>query len=185
MHRVTALGLVLALSLSVAPALAQRAAHASSEYLGHVGRGLVAARAGDRVGAMTAFQQAVQLQPERPEAVCHIAELARLNDDLPRALEGYRACARAAREANEQRWIARGLHGIASTLERIPDRLGEARTAWQDYVAFADGAAAVASPAVGRARMAAIDAILELDRVSAEVRQRAEARAAEAAQPAQ
>lgn len=181
MHRFAALALLLALTLPVAPALAQRASPASPEYLAQLGRGLVAMSAGDRVGAMTAFQMALQLDAARPEAVCHLAELARMNDDLPRALEGYRACARAGRNAGEPSWIARGLHGAASTLERMPDRLAEARTAWQDYVSFADGAAAVASPAVGRARMAAIDAIVELDRVSAEVRERAEERARQAA----
>lgn len=182
MHRSVALAAVLVLTLSASSALAQRAAPASPDYLAHLGRGVVAMGAGDRVGAMTAFQQALQLDGSRPEAVCHLAELARMNDDLPRALEGYRACTRAARSASEPRWIARGLHGIASTLERMPDRQAEARAAWQDYVSFADGAAAVASPAVGRARMTAIDAIVELDRVSAEVRARAEARAAQAAQ---
>ncbi|AKF11637.1 hypothetical protein [Sandaracinus amylolyticus] len=180
MHRVALAVIVLAASLVVASRVEAQAPPASAEYLGHVGRGIVAMSAGDRGSAITAFRQAAQLQPARPEAVCHIAEVERIDGDLAAALQGYQACLEVARAANDARWTARALHGVASTLERMPDRRADARVAWQEYVRFADGAAAIASPAVGRARMSAIDAITELDRTSAEVAQRIRERAAAA-----
>lgn len=175
MARSALVTLALALcALVTAPAVAQT----SSDYLTHLGRGLTAASAGDRAAARSAFRQAVQLDGARPEARCHLAAIERLDGDLPAALEAFQACLTAARAANDPRWTARALHGVASTLERSADRLSEARAAWQEYVRFSDGAAAIAPPAVGRARMAAIDAIVELDRTSAEVRQRIAERAA-------
>lgn len=181
----TALFTLVALLAPALPVAAQAAqtgsAPASPEYLAALGRGLTASRAGDRGGAIAAFRAAVQIAPSRPEAVCHLAEAQRASGDLAAALEGYQACARVARAASDARWTARGLHGIASTLERTPERIDEARAAWQEYVRFADGAASVASPAVGRARITAIDQVIELERVTAEVRQRIAAREAQRA----
>lgn len=145
-----------------------------------LGRGFAASAAGDREGALAAFREAVALDPSRPDIVCHLAEAQRLAGDHEAALEGYRACVRIARAANEPRWIARGLHGIASTFERMPARLLEARGAWQEYVVFADGAAAHASPMLGRARITAIDQVIELERVMVDVRARIEERRASA-----
>jgi hypothetical protein len=50
--------------------------------------------------------------------------------------------------------------------------LDEARAAWQEYVRFADGVAAVALPSLGRARITAIDQVTELARIATEVRER-------------
>lgn len=185
-------GSVLALVLLVLPSSALAQGVPESEqtpdmiYAAALGRGLTAVRSGDRGGAIAAFRDAVQLQPARPDAVCFLAESQRASGDLAAALEGFQACARVARSWSHhdaQRWTARALHGIASTLERMgPERQAEARTAWQEYVRFADGAAQVSSPAIGRARVTAIDQVAELERVTAEVRQRIAARAAQAAQ---
>jgi hypothetical protein len=137
-----------------------------------IGRGFAASAAGDREGAISAFREAVALAPSRPAAVCYLAEAQRVSGDHESALEGYRACVRIARAANDPRWIARGLHGVASTLESMTTRLLEARVAWQEYVMFADGAAAHASSMLGRARITAIDQVIELERVMIDVRAR-------------
>lgn len=187
-----ALVLALALSTVSAPALAQELAQPAPtpemHYAAALGRGLTAIRAGDRGGAVAAFREAVQLQPARPDAVCYLAEAQRASGDLAAALEGFQACTRLARAAtggpDHQRWIGRGLHGVASTLERMgAARQAEARTAWQEYVRFADGASQVAWPGVGRARITAIDQVVELERVTAEVRQRIAARQAQSRTP--
>lgn len=176
---------VLVLVLA-APSLAL-AQESPPEYTAALGRGLTAIGAGDRAGAITAFREAVQLDPARPDAVCHLASAQRANGDLPAALEGFQACTRVARASpsrDAQRWVGRGLHGIASTLERMgTERQPEARTAWQEYVRFADGATQVASPAIGRARITVIDQVVELERVTVEVRQRIAARQAPSSAP--
>jgi tetratricopeptide (TPR) repeat protein len=135
-------------------------------------RGFASSRAGDRAGAVAAFREAVQAEPDRPEGTCVLAEANRMAGDFPAALEGYRACASIARTRGDVLWTSRGLAGVAWTLERMPGRLEDARTAWQEYVRFADGAAHVAHPEIGRARITAIDQVVELERVTAEVRQR-------------
>ena len=178
------LALAQAAPAATAPAAAVTEQSPDMIYAAALGRGLTAVRAGDRGGAIAAFREAVQLQPSRPDAVCFLAEAQRASGDLAAALEGFQACARVARgwsHHDAQRWVARGLHGAASTLERMgPERQAEARTAWQEYVRFADGAAQVSSPAIGRARVTAIDQVTELERVTAEVRERIAARAAQA-----
>lgn len=171
-------------ALAAAPVAAQSAPDAAARYAESVGRGTTALTSGDRNGALAAFRDAVQLEPSRPEAVCHLAATQRLAGDLSAAEEGFQACLRVARAANDSRWTARALHGVASTLERIPERMTDARTAWQEYVRFADGATTVASPAIGRARTTAIDQVVELERVMVDVRQRiAEREAARTATP--
>jgi tetratricopeptide (TPR) repeat protein len=186
MVRIAALWLVLVVLVAL-PAEAQSppgAVSPETEYLSALGRGLAASRSGDRPGAMAAFGEAARVLPARPEAFCLLAETHRLVGDLEAAIESFRGCLRVAREAGDARWIGRALHGIASTLERRPERIEEARSAWREYVLFADGAASVALPSLGRARITAIDQVIELERVSAEVRQRIVQRERERAEQA-
>lgn len=183
-----ALVLGIGIALLAPPRALAQAAPEGAAYFAAFGRALTAHRAGDRAGAIEALREAVQIDAARPEAVCTLAEAQRVGGDLAAALEGYQACVRVARASTHhhehQRWIARGLQGVAETFERMGaerqdiDRLGDARTAWQEYVRFADGATQVASPALGRARITAIDQVIELERVTAEVRARIAARAA-------
>ncbi len=179
--------LVLALTLASLGAGSIASAQATS-YAALVGRGVSASTSGDRGGALTAFREAVQAEPTRPEAICLLAAAQRTSGDLAAALESFRACAGVARGASDPRWTGRALAGVASTLEQMSGHLAEARTAWQEYVQFADGARAAASPEVGRARIQAIDVLTEQERVYEEVRARitereAERRAAAAAPP--
>lgn len=174
-------------SAQSAPPAQTAAPTAEMQYTAALGRGLTAISSGDRAGAITAFRAAVQLDPARPDAVCLLASAQRAEGDLPAALEGFQACirvARATQSRDAQRWVGRGLHGVASTLERMgTERQAEARTAWQEYVRFADGATQVATPAIGRARITVIDQVVELERVTVEVRQRIAARQAQSSAP--
>jgi hypothetical protein len=189
MHRALVLTALLALAPGRASAQDAAAAGAvpDAEYLAAVGRGLAAIASGDRAAAATAFREAVQTNPSRPDAVCFLAEVQRAGGDSTGALDGFQACLRVARAASDARWTARAMHGVASTLELMPERAEEARTAWQEYVRFADANTAVASPQVGRSRITSIDQVAELERVTAEVRQRIadreRQRAEEAARP--
>lgn len=164
-------GLGLALFVGcVAPASAL--AQASDLYRAHLRTGVNSVVVGDRETAERAFREAVALSPSLPDAYCYRAEMHRAGGETAAALDSFRDCLRFARETNDRRFLARALHGIASTLERMPDRAEEAREAWREFVQFADGAAGVADPRVGRARIEAIDAWLELERRMVEVRAR-------------
>jgi hypothetical protein len=162
---------------------APAAAASTPDYAARIGQGSSAIGAGDRPGAIVAFREAVQLEPSRPEGVCYLAAAQRLSGDMNAALDGFQACARVARAAGDGRWTGRALHGIASTLERMPERAADARAAWQEYVRFADSATAHAIPQVGRARITAIDQVVELERAMVEVRQRIAEREAQRAAP--
>lgn len=176
------LGAALAAGLTLAPS--PSSAQTSDEYARHLAAGTLAAAAGNTENAAQEFGLAVQTDPSRPEAVCLLAQAHRLRGDLAGALDSFGSCAQVARTAGDARWTARAMHGLASTLERMPERLGEARAAWLDYVRFADGAAAVTTPQVGRARVTAVDVVQELERVTAQVRDRiAERERAGAAAP--
>jgi hypothetical protein len=70
------------------------------------------------------------------------------------------------------RFFSRALHGVASTYERMPDHLTDARTAWMEYTHFADGAARVAPGTIGRERVSTIDVAGEQERVYVDVRAR-------------
>ena len=162
------LGLIASVAL-VARASAQQAGHT---YAQRVHTASTRLSAGDRGGAAEALREAIQHDPARAEGICLLAEVQRVSGDLFAALDGFNACLRQARAGHDAHWEARALHGIASTLERMPERASDARGAWQDFVTFADAHAALADPQVGRARIAAIDAAGETERVSAEVRAR-------------
>ncbi len=169
-----ALASLMSVSSPVTTSLAQESDADESSLLG---RGFASIAAGDHEDAIRAFREAVALAPSRPDAVCYLAEAQQISGDHEAALEAYRSCVRIARTASDPRWIARGLHGVASTLEQMPTRLLEARSAWQEYVVFADGAVVHASPMLGRTRITVIDQVIELERVMVDVRARIHARA--------
>ncbi len=186
---------VLALALACAPALAaaqprtapragagaaaQRAQpgqpaqpRAPSAYQQAVQNGVRLVLARDFEGAITALRQAVQAEPSNPEAYYFIAEAQRMKGDLTEAVEAFRTALRMAEQANNNRFKARALQGVADSLEQIEGRTDDARTAWGAYGTFADGHRDVSFPDVGRARIAAMDAVAEQERAYVEVRRR-------------
>lgn len=127
---------------------------------------------GDRAGATGRLRDAIGQAPSRPDAHCLLAEGMRASGDFTGALENYQTCLRFAREEDNVLMIARALHGVASTYERLPERLADARTAWVEYSHFADGASRVAQASTGRDRVQAIDVMSEQERVYVDVRAR-------------
>jgi len=115
--------------------------------------------------------------PARPQALFYLATANRMAGSLQEAITGFE---RAADNAEDlPRWRARALQAVAETLERMDGQLEPARQAWQAYVRFADSHQAVAFPQIGRARIQAIDVVIEQERAYVEVRQRIAEREAE------
>jgi tetratricopeptide (TPR) repeat protein len=145
---------------------------AADAYSVRVQAGIQQLMSGDSRNAINTFREATAMNGGRPEAHYYIGAAQRLAGDLEDAIATFRQAASAAQSANQPRWQARALHGIASTLERLEGRIEEARTAWQEYTRFADGHSQVSDTAVGRARVQAIDVMNEQEQVYVTVRQR-------------
>ena len=176
--------LSLALVLLAAPASAQESETpppGADEYTQQVQRGIAAAVSGDSSGALEAFRRAVSTDGSRPMAPYYVATLQRMGGNLDEALTGFQRAAELARSANAPAWRARALQGVAMTLERMEGRLQDALAAWQEYVRFADANSTVAHPQLGRARVQAINIVVEQEAAYVTVRERiAEREAAQA-----
>src|SRR5687767_5647103 len=135
---------------------ADRPAPSASPYVQKVANGVRLMVARDFDGAIASLREGVALESGNPLAHYFIGEAQRMKGELAEAIESFRTAARLAGPANEPRWQARALQGVADTLERIPDRIAEARTAWQEYVRFADSHRDVSFPELGRQRIQAI-----------------------------
>jgi len=134
--------------------------------------GMNAAAHGDVASGMRNLRDAVAENPSLPQAYCYVGEAERVRQDSTGALDAFQTCLRFARELGDQHFVALSLHGIASTLELLPERLQDARAAWQEYVRFADQASSYADARIGRARIEVIDAWIALETQTAEVRAR-------------
>lgn len=144
----------------------------ADEYTQRVQQGIARITSGDAAGASEAFREAVEMDRARPAAVYYLAAVQRMGGNLQEALTGFQAAVGVARTANDPRWIARALQGVAETLERMEGRTEEALAAWQEYVRHADAAQAVSDPQLGRARIQAVNVMMEQERVYVQVRQR-------------
>lgn len=173
--RIAAIAVALG-SLSVASLVGVSSAAAQSSapagYHEHVRTAMSSFVVGDHDSAARHFREALALAPSQPDALCYMAEMNRATGDLSAALDGFQDCLRFAREGNDRRFVARALHGIASTLERMPERTEDARNAWQEYVRFADTSGGVADGRIGRTRTEVIDAWVALEQRMVEVRAR-------------
>jgi tetratricopeptide (TPR) repeat protein len=173
-----AVALTLALvSITVPAIVAAQAApagapHGTPPYATACESGLRLLVSRDFDGALAAFRQAVQISGSDPRAFYYMGEAQRVRGNLNDALEMFRTAARLASASGDARMQARGLQGIAETLERIEGKRNEARTAWTEYMRFADQNTAVAFPDLARARIQALDAMRELDETYADVRER-------------
>jgi len=172
--RFATLSLVLSLAF-VSPALAQdtdgdNSTPGADEYTQRVQDGIALLVSGDSSGAQSAFRDAIQMDGNRPQGPYYLAASNRMSGNFQDAVTGFERAADVAE--NEPRWRARALQGVAETLERMDGRLEDARTAWQAYVRFADSNTTVAFSAMGRARVQAIDVMVEQERAYPAVRQR-------------
>ncbi len=174
--RAALLAFVLSMLASTASAqvAAAVAAHGSAEptYEERMRLATEAIAHGDRAAGMASLRTAIADSPSRPDAHCILGEGYRASGDFTAALDNFQTCLRFAREADNLLYIARALHGVASSYERMPERLTDARTAWMEYAHFADGASRVASAAEGRERVQAIDVASEQEHVYVDVRAR-------------
>jgi hypothetical protein len=144
--------IVLLCALAAIPTLA----HAqNAEATARIEVGLHAVSNHQLDAAIDAFRTAGQLEPSRAEAWCLLAGALRAHGDASR--DAFEACRLAAGQAADSHWLAVALHGLASGLEREPDRLLEAPAAWERYVAHAERNPDVASAQIGRSRIVAID----------------------------
>lgn len=171
MGRLASILLVLSGSLAIASGAAAQAT-APDGYHEHVRTAMNSFVAGDRASAERHFREALALAPSQPDALCYVAEMNRATGDMTAAFDGFQDCLRFAREADDRRFVARALHGLASTLERMPGRTQDARNAWQEYVRFADASGGLADGRIGRTRIEVIDAWLALEERMVEVRAR-------------
>lgn len=160
-----------AASFAIAPTVAH-AQTATPSYDSRLRAAAMQLVAGNREAGLTGLRTAVAENPSRPDAICYLAEAYRIGGDFVAALDNFEACLRVARSASNPAFTARAMHGIASTFERMPEHLNDARTAWLEYARFADGASGVAPPGIGRERVTAIDVVTEQEHAYVEVRAR-------------
>lgn len=178
--RVLLFTLVLA-STSALQARAQDAPErrTASEYVQQVRRGMEQLKDGDAVGAMATLHEAVRAEPNLPAAHCQLGSAQRANGNVTDALTSFQTCARLARQANDAVNEGRGLLGTAQILVLDRSQRDAARRAVAALRNFADTHALVFAAPSAQALQQALDTIIELDAVSAEVRERREARAAQ------
>jgi hypothetical protein len=156
------------LLVPAAPALAQSTG--ASSYATQVRSGLDALSRGTRDAGMRSLREAIATDPSRPEAICYLAEAFRVAGDLTGALDNFNMCLNVARSANDHAFVARAMHGVASTFERMPDEhLDDAREAWLAYARYCESNHGAGHAEIGRARVTAIDTVIELGRVSTEI----------------
>jgi tetratricopeptide (TPR) repeat protein len=146
--------------------------------------GLARLRARDFEGALSALRRAVQVAGGDPYPYYCMGSAHRLRGQFAEALEMFRTARQLAQASGNARVEAVALAAVASTLEMLPNRLDEARAAWQEYVRVADANSAMVSPRVGRSRIQAIDAAKEIREAYAPVRQRIAERERQQQQPA-
>jgi tetratricopeptide (TPR) repeat protein len=165
----------------VVPAVAAAQPRNDEEALAYtraVQRGHDGAKRADWQTATDGYGEAASIRPRSGEPVLFQAMMLRARGDLPGALARFREAARLTEATGqaEDGARAKALLGIAMVLEsqrQFPD----ARTAFQAYVSFAESHGSVTTyPAVGRARVQAIDRVDELDQAYREVRERIAAR---------
>lgn len=147
---------------------------AADPYLSSVRAGLGQTVARDYAAAVAELSRATKLQPQRPEAYCGLGEAQRLLGEPVDALASYRSCARFAAATGNKQLKAAGLVGEALVAESDRGRRAEARDAWQRVLADTDNAAA---RTLATARVAAIEAVMQLDQRYEAVRKRIRERA--------
>ncbi len=157
-----------------APQHAPGASPATQEIMA----GLQAQVAQNLPDAIAHFQAAIGHAPTEPAAHCHLAEAQRASGDLSSAVASYEQCARLARRSGSAINEGRGLLGVAQTKLQSPTPPRDTRDAITSLLRFAEAHPNVIQQALVLQMLQAYDTIIELDAVSAEVRQRRAARAA-------
>jgi tetratricopeptide (TPR) repeat protein len=185
MARATPALVVVAVLSMAAPVLAQARVDAGAPASGArmappgvqaLARGNAAYVARDWAAATTAFREAQQHAEQRVQALLGVAHCLAQQGNAEGALAAFREAATASNGANvSPSDRARALQAVATQLEAMT-RWSDALAAWQEWVTYADAHPTVCNPAVGRARVQAIQARDERERAESQVRTRIEER---------
>ncbi len=149
----------------------------ATEYIQRVHEGLTQMAAGDVVGAMATFHEAIRQDAAQAAAHCHLASAQRQNGDATTALSSFQSCAQRARQSSDVINEARALIGVASILVLDRQRREEARGAVRELVRFAEQNGSAYPLEMARSLQQTLDQIIELDAVAAEVQRKREERA--------
>ncbi len=140
-----------------------------------INRGNTAFVARDYGTALTAFRDGATHDDERAESSLGIAYTQLAQGDRDAALTTFRDIARTTTAPTQALHHLRALQAIGNTLETLR-RWDDARTAWQEFVSYAEAHPDIGSAANGRARVEAIERRAALDTQFQPVRQRIEER---------
>lgn len=139
-------------------------------------RGHAAYVARDWAAAIAAYREAQQHAEQRVQALLGVAHCLAQQGNADGALAGFREAAQASTQSSAlPSDRARALQAVATQLEAM-GRWSEALSAWQEWISFADAHPTVVNPAIGRARLSAIQARDERERADSQVRARIEER---------
>ncbi len=161
-----------------APATERRTA---TEYVRKLQTALTALATGDTAQATGTLREAIATAPDQAAGHCHLGSALRRSGDTAGALESFRTCARLARQHADALNEGRGLLGVAQVLVLDTAQRDAAREAVSALLRFAETHPSVYPLELAQRLQQALDSIIELDAVSAEVRQRREERAAQQA----
>jgi thioredoxin-like negative regulator of GroEL len=148
---------------------------AISQYMENVAKGAEQFKKGDHTAAVDLFKKAVPLAPKNPLAHLLLGEAYLAKNNLSEAEAAFLAAREAATASDAKGLLFRShvLFAVADVYER-QKKWTEAKTAWQAYLEQASrlGPDSGAHPASGVARKAAVDKVLEREKLYAAVRER-------------
>jgi len=175
---------------------AAEATNSATEYQALVATGIRRVALRDYARAADALRQALEIDPEAPEAHYYLACTLRQQGQLEDAVERFTALLSFATATPQPIWQRRASQGIAETLELIAtlpaageaagsrinqDALRRAEAGWRSALALADQIGMPELGAVAEIRIAAIRLVLTQEASSQEIRTRIAAREAELA----
>jgi tetratricopeptide (TPR) repeat protein len=165
-----------------APSAAPAESGGEAPYLAIVHDGIRKIVVRDTDAAIALLRQAVEAEPNRPEAYCHLGDAQRIADQLDEAVAAYESCTRFAESAGDERLKRMGIVGQATTLETVPTRQDEAKTLFQQLL---NGGPNDPAKLLGSTRIEAIDKVEALNLSYTPVRERIAAREAKNAAEAE
>ena len=173
------------------------ASTSASAYQTQLATGIRRSANRDYARAAEALRAAIEISGEVPDAHYYLASVLRQQGQHEAALTSFRTTAESAEAQGSALWQARGLQGVAETLERIATRPAEgaaagaaihaqalqnAIEAWEAVLAFANARSDTALMTLARSRTTSIHRVIEQDAAYAEIRERIQAREAELAE---
>lgn len=154
----------------------------ASPYVTAVREAMTTLHAGDVDAAISALRTLTTESPNEAAAHCHLGTAMLRQSQMGPAIESFQTCARVARQQGDALHEGRGLLNAARLLVIDTSKRTEARQALSALTQFAQTHGDVLDPALVGQMQSAFDAIVALDQSAAQVRQRREQRAADAAE---